>query len=147
VLSCEPVWHDYILSAEVNPRAPLVLSALRKEREKVEERFGAFLKKYGKVAVWGAGHQSFTMLAMLPDTAKISYIVDSAGFKQGRYSPITHIEVVAPQTLRKEPVDALLIMAGSYSDEIAGIAWEQYGQKNIAIFRDNVIEACAPDGQ
>jgi hypothetical protein len=137
VLSCAPVRHDYILSMEVRKREPVDLSALEDARIGTVEKFAAFFKRYDRVAVWGAGHQAFTMLAMLNDVSKIAYMVDSATFKQGRFSPVTHIPVLAPDALREDAVDGLIVMGGSYSEEIAAEAVRRYGQRNTVIFRDN----------
>lgn len=75
----------------------------------------------GKIAVWGASHQSFTILQMLGLDKNIEYIIDSAPFKQGRFSPASHILIVPPSHINDDPVDAIIIIAPTYSDEIAGI--------------------------
>ena len=88
-------------------------------------------KHGGKIAVWGASHQSFTLLQMLGLYNKIEYIIDSAPFKQGRFSPASHIRIVSPDTLNQEPVDAVIIIAPTYSDEIAGIIKSNYPDVRI----------------
>ncbi|MDL2207710.1 class I SAM-dependent methyltransferase [Desulfovibrio sp. OttesenSCG-928-M16] len=134
VLSCAPVWHDYILSAEVRKRSHITPTHFMARKAEVIQAFAHFFAQHKRVAVWGAGHQAFTLLAMVPDTNPIAYIVDSAPFKQGRYSPVTHIPVVHPEKLLSDPVRALIVIGGSYSEEIAEIASNQYKQNNIAIF-------------
>ncbi len=146
VLSCRPVWQKYILSAEVRKRPVLDMSLFRNEKEKMLTRFQEFLARYRRVALWGAGHQSFTLLAMLGEMSRtIAYIVDSAPFKQGRFSPVTHIPVTAPGALLDDPVDALLVVGGSYSREIAIIAHERYRQKNIVVFHANRLDSFPPE--
>jgi SAM-dependent methyltransferase len=145
VLSCAPVWHDYILSAEVAKRPRADLSGLRAARADAADAFAAFFARHARVAAWGAGHQAFTMLALLPDVSKIAYIADSAPFKQGRFSPVTHLPILAPEALRENPVDALIVMGAGYSDEIARIAHARYAQRNIVIFRDNRLVEYTPD--
>ena len=50
---------------------------------------------------------------------EIEYIVDSAVFKQGKYSPINHTKIVAPKFLKKNKVDLLIVMVpGIYPDEV-----------------------------
>jgi len=144
VLSCEPIWHDYILSAEVEVRPKLAIAPLVEEQTVAVERFKEVLQQYDKVAVWGAGHQAFTMLALVAEVNNIRYIADSAPFKQGRYSPVTHIPVCSSEALDSDPVDALLIMGGSYSEEIASIAWSKFGQENIYICNGNDLELFTP---
>jgi hypothetical protein len=69
-------------------------------------------------------------------------VVDSAPFKQGRYTPSTHIPIVAPDTLATDPVAAILVMAAAYSDEVATIIRKKFGSRMaIAILRDSGLEA------
>jgi hypothetical protein len=71
----------------------------------------------------------------------IRYVVDSAPFKQGRFTPATHLPIVAPEALRTDPVDAVIVMAASYSDEVAGIVREQLGPGlSVVILRGNRLE-------
>ena len=58
---------------------------------------------------------------------KVSYIIDSAPFKQGRFAPTSHLPIVAPAHFAEEPVDAILIVAPGYTEEIAGIIREKFG--------------------
>lgn len=74
-----------------------------------------------KVAVWGASHQSFTIISTLELGDKITYIIDSAAFKQGKFSPTSHVPIVSPEYCIKNPVDVIIIMAPGYSDEIISI--------------------------
>jgi hypothetical protein len=139
ILDCNLVWHDYILSAVVQVRESLDCSGLKEAKDFTVNSFKIFLSQYEQVAVWGAGHQSLTVLALLKDKYNIQYIVDSATFKQGRLSPVTQIPIVAPQTLGDSPVDALIVMGGSFSSEIAKIATQKFDQKNIFIYQDNIL--------
>lgn len=139
VLRCDSVWHGYILSAEIALRPAVDISNLAAAKNGSVASVVNFLKKFDRVAVWGAGHQSFTLLAMLGHMPQIKYIVDSAPFKQGRFSPVTHIPVVAPQALCSDPVDAVVVIGGSYSDEIAETAQSAYAQQNIVIYRNNAV--------
>ena len=53
-------------------------------------------------------------------------MMDSAPFKQGRFAPASHIPIVAPDYFRKDPADAILIVAPGYTDEIAEIIRNKY---------------------
>ena len=70
----------------------------------------------------------------------IKYIVDSAVFKQDKYSPSSHIKIVSEKELIEDPVDALIIMAGSYSDEIIKIMKLKYPFIEIAVLREFGLE-------
>jgi SAM-dependent methyltransferase len=128
IVECNEIWHDYIISAVVRKREKLDIS-----------HFNCFENQ--KVGIWGAGHQALAVIAMANLSGKIKYILDSATFKQGKYSPATHIPIVAPQTLGSDPVDAVIVMAASYSDEVAKIIKEKYNRNiKIAILRDFGLE-------
>ena len=88
-------------------------------------------KYNGRIAVWGASHQSFTILQMIDLYKNIEYIVDSAPFKQGRFSPASHIRIVPPSYIKESPVDAIIIIAPTYSDEIAGIIKSNYPEVRV----------------
>lgn len=94
-----------------------------------------------QAAIWGASHQGFTLAGTLELGEKVAYIIDSAPFKQGRFAPASHLRIVAPEQAALEPVDAILIVAPGYTDEIAGIIRQQFGT-DILIYtlRTNRIE-------
>lgn len=121
VLSCRSIWHDYIISAEVRKRIPLDVAPLERRRTAIAKALRDFIARFpvGQVAVWGAGHQALSVIALADIAGDLRYIVDSAPFKQGRYSPASHLRIVAPETLASEPVRAVIVMAASYSDEVA----------------------------
>ena len=48
----------------------------------------------------------------------IPYIVDSIEFKQGKFTPGTHIPIFPEDKLQKEKIDYLIILAWNFSDEI-----------------------------
>ena len=73
------------------------------------------------MAIWGASHQGLTLLSTTALKDAVSYIIDSAPFKQGLYSPASHVLIVPPEHFQEELVDEILIVAPGYTDEIAGI--------------------------
>jgi SAM-dependent methyltransferase len=131
VLECRPVWHDYILSAIVKKKNPVSMNDAALHLEKLKKEINAYInrfrKKGQKVAIWGAGHQAFTVMSVCGLGRKIAYVVDSAQFKQEKYTPATHIPIVAPDALDNNPVNSVIVMAGSYSGEIAEIIKKNYG--------------------
>ena len=71
-----------------------------------------------KIAVWGAGHRTLALLS-IAKISEISFIVDSADFKQGKYSPVMHSKIVSPEVLEKSDVDIIIVMVpGLYPDEV-----------------------------
>lgn len=76
---------------------------------------------------------------------KIEYIIDSAPFKQGKYAPASHIPIISPADALLHSVDAIIIMAPGYTDEIAAIIKRDFGQgteiavmkaKNLQMYED-----------
>jgi len=133
----------YVLSAIVRKRGRLDISGFREEQQRLTTELQTYLTGFGarRVAVWGAGHQAFATIAMTGIASEIRYVVDSAPFKQGRFTPATHLPILAPEALRTDPVDAVIVMAASYSDEVAGIVREQFGPGlSVVILRENRLE-------
>ena len=143
ILECTEVWHEYIISAVVRKRARLDLGQFHHHQTKLKRAIDEFTNQFGqsKVAIWGAGHQAFALLSLLDMADKIRYVVDSAVFKQGRFTPATHIPIVPPETLETDPVDAVIVMAASYSDEVARIIRERFDKElKVSIVRDFGLE-------
>ncbi len=143
VIDIEEVWHNYILSAIVKKRVCLDLKLFERCRQNLQGDILSYLSQYppNKVAVWGAGHQALAVLALTELAGKIRYVIDSAPFKQGRYTPATHIPIVSPSALDDDPVKAIIVMAASYNDEVVGIIRRKYGNAlNIAVLRENRLD-------
>ncbi len=143
VVECQEVWHDYIISAIVKKRRKLDLSHFHEAQEQLTNEIENYLRRFKdkRVAIWGAGHQAFAIIALLDLADKIKYVVDSAPFKQYKYTPASHIAILPPSVLQNEPVDAVIIMAASYSDEVAKIIRQKFSSNmDIAILRNKVLE-------
>ena len=94
-----------------------------------------------KAAIWGAGQQALAVISLMNLADQIKYVVDSATFKQGKYTPATHVRIVSPDALDSDPVDAIIVMAASYSDEVARIIRQKFDRNiNISILRDFGLE-------
>ena len=143
VVECNEVWHNYIISAVVRKNHKLDMSEFNKYKSKLNNHINEYIGRFkdGKVAIWGASHQAFAVMALADLFGKVEFVVDSAVFKQGKYTPATHIPIVPPETLKSDPVDAVIVMASSYSDEVAMILRRDFGgQVDVAILRDYGLE-------
>lgn len=141
VIECKAVWYDYIISAIIRKRKKLNISHFHSYQAKLKNEIEEYIGGFEKVAVWGAGHQALAVISLINLGDKIRYVVDSAPFKQGRYTPSTHLPIVSPDRLHSDPVDAVIVMAASYSDEVAKIIQQRFdGNINIAILRDFGLE-------
>lgn len=125
VLDLKVIWHDYIISAVVRKRKKLDLLPMERQRKKLYDIVHEYVKKCEekglKIAAWGAGHQALATIALLELDKHLSVVLDSADFKQNLYTPATHIPVVAPDKIKELGIGAVIIMAGSYSEEIGRI--------------------------
>lgn len=144
VIECYPVWHDYCLAAIVKKRNILKLDVFYEKMNDLSWQVNSYIEgiqsKGGKVAVWGAGHQALAFISLCGIGEKIEFIVDSATFKQGKYTPATHLRIVPPVELRNRNIDAVIVMAASYSDEVAGILKNDFKGIEVVILRDNGLE-------
>jgi len=143
ILECNVIWHDYIISAIVRKRGKIPFNHFYEKQEKIKKEIKEYIQKFGdkKVGVWGAGHQALAIISMTDIKDNIKYVIDSAKFKQNKYTPASHIPIVSPEILRYDSVDAIIIIAGSYSDEVTRIIKERYSSEiNVAILRDFGLE-------
>lgn len=142
ILRCSQEFHEYILSAVVRKRGPVDLSDFNRQKAEIKVQVHQYVSRFDKVAVWGAGHQALAALSLLDLKEKIRYVVDAAPFKQGKFTPATHIPIVPPEALDSDPVNAIIVMAAGYSDEVAGIIRRKHGgAMAVSILRDFGLEA------
>ncbi len=143
VIECKPVWHEYILSATVIKRRQLDMTEFKNEIERVSKQFDDFIgpMKKEQVAIWGAGHQSLAMISILSLQDRVCCVLDSAEFKQGKFTPASHLPIFSPESLKSSSIRMLIIMAASYSDEVSKIVDQKYSElTNVAIYRETGLE-------
>ena len=142
VRSISTVWSDYIISAEVVRRSATDLSGCGETARRIRTELFDFISRHRKCAIWGVGHQALTTLALAGITAQeIAFAVDSSPAKQGRFTYATHIPIYAPEAIVSCGADAVLVACGGYSDEVAAIVRERFGQNiALAILRENKLE-------
>lgn len=94
-----------------------------------------------RVGIWGASHQGFTLAATADLGEKVTYIIDSAPFKQGKFAPTSHIPIISPDAAVKDPVDTIIIIAPGYTDEIASIIRKDFPSgTTIMALKSNHLE-------
>lgn len=142
VNKCETVWNDSIISAEVRLRKNVDFSYCRLVISSLQEQLNNFLAAHKKVAFWGCGHQTMTILSVAELNAdKIRFIVDSSPAKQDCFTYATHIPIVAPDVLWKSDIDAIIISCGGYSEEVSGIINSKYpGRFKLAVLDNNKLQ-------
>ena len=146
VIECKEIWYDYIISAVVKKRERTDISRFVDYKEKVKKEINDYVDMFSekKVAIWGAGHQALAIMSMTELGDKIRYVVDDAPFKQNKFTPATHIPIVSADKLDEDPVEAIIVMAASYSDEVIKKVKKKYRQNiHLAVLRDTGIEIIA----
>lgn len=123
VMDCRETWHRYTLTAIVKKRRGVDFSDMAHLTESLKKVVGEFCEKYCAkgIAVWGAGHQALTVMAITEISDKVKYVVDSAPFKQNHFTPGTHIPIVSPDVLFSDSIGTVLVIAGSYTNEVCEI--------------------------
>jgi len=109
---------------------------------KINGYMDSILFNGGRIALWGASHLAFSVISASKTKDKISYIVDSAPFKQGKFAPASGLKIFPPQRLAEDPVDSIIILCPEYSDEIVAGIRENFSEIvcNIATFNNGGLE-------
>jgi SAM-dependent methyltransferase len=133
---------DLVAFVRVRPAADWV--GAQRGLDSVVTEIRAFIGGHARdgrsVAVWGASHQSLTLLA-LTQSEHVAYVIDSAPFKQGLFTPATHLPIVAPAHLALDPPAAILVMAAGYSDEVVrSLRDEMRYEGVVGVLRGDRIE-------
>lgn len=142
VVECNEVWHDYIISVVVKKRKLLDLSNFDKHQQKIKNEVQSYISMYdpGEVAIYGAGHQALAVMALADMRDKVKYVVDDATFKQGKYTPATHVPIVSSNSIKNNPPKAIIVMAASYSDEVVRKMLKNHEGIKLAVLRDFGLE-------
>lgn len=133
------------ISAYVRKRQMLDLTELKNNFTRLNSSIQQFIRNIksqgAEVALWGASHQGFTILSTAQLGKDIAYIIDSAPFKQGKYSPATHVPIVSPDYFFEKKVGAIIIVAPGYSEEIYKTIQSRYGTDIVvAVLRSEDLE-------
>tara|TARA_B100001996_G_scaffold377260_1_gene359618 strand:- start:409 stop:1551 length:1143 start_codon:yes stop_codon:yes gene_type:complete len=143
IIAIKTIWHDYILSVEVKKRIPISTDNFNEKYNLLNNELSDYVKRFNnkKIVIWGAGHQSLTIISLSEIANNISYIVDSAIFKQNKYTPGTNIIIKSPKQLEINKPDVIIIIAAGYSNEVKEIILKEYAFiKNIVIVREDHLE-------
>lgn len=137
------------LAIIVRKRKQLKLNRLAQNKidltEQLNEYIDNHLKLNRKVAVWGASHQGFTIIPTTHIENKIDCIIDSAPFKQGKFSPASHVEIISPSIAVQRNLGAIIIVAPGYTDEIANNIRNTFSEDvEIATIKTDKLEIIKP---
>ena len=126
-------------------RSAVDVSGLKESLDTIGREMGELTEDLNdrgkKLAIWGASHQGFTLASTTAVGRFAGYIIDSAPFKQGKYAPASHLPIVSPEHYKSSPVEAILIVAPGYTDEIASVIREKFGRNvEILALKSNHLE-------
>ena len=77
-----------------------------------------YSQESSNIVIWGAGHRSLTLISQI-NYREINYIIDSASFKQDKYSPVSRIKIVSPDILYSlQNISLILNLPGIYGEEL-----------------------------
>jgi len=100
-----------------------LLNMFKDEFAEFKEKFSAliedFRSKNKTIAAWGAGAKGVTIFSFTGmDSQSIKYVVDKDKNRWEKYMSGSLLKVVSPDTLEKDPVDAVIITASMFYKEI-----------------------------
>jgi len=144
VVACETINEDNDIEVLVRKRGALDVSPQFGEVEALLaelRRIIAERRSRGqKVAVWGAGHRTLALLS-LGGLRDVAFVVDSAKFKQGLFTPVLHLEISSPERLKMERIDLVIVMVpGLYPREVTETLARMDVGAEVAVLRGNRIE-------
>lgn len=90
------------------------------------ERLAEFARAGRRVALWGGGSKGVTFLNSTDQAGSVAAVVDINPRKQGKFVAGSGQPIVAPEALRDNPPDLVLVMNPAYMAEI-GTRLEQLG--------------------
>lgn len=144
VLECYTINEDNDIAAILKKRKAIDTSEHFRGVERLIKELQHIAADYKsqnkKIAVWGAGHRTLALLA-LSGLSDIEYVVDSAKFKQGRFTPVLHLNIVPPDYLKEKRVDLVIVMVpGLYPGEVLKTLTQMNTGVDIAVLCGNKIE-------
>jgi 2-polyprenyl-3-methyl-5-hydroxy-6-metoxy-1,4-benzoquinol methylase len=74
-------------------------------------------QKY-KIALWGAGMRGINFLSHFSNLKNLALVIDINPLRQGKYLPKSGFQVRAPEALKEQKVDVILISNATYQNEI-----------------------------
>lgn len=110
--------NDLQIIVKYNKIQPLGIDVYNRLKSSINETLSVHFSMGHVISWWGAGHRSLTLISQL-DYASISCIVDSATFKQEKFSPASRIPIVSPFYFKNNISDVLFVsLPGIYAEEV-----------------------------
>ncbi|CBN55136.1 MULTISPECIES: class I SAM-dependent methyltransferase [Kamptonema] len=144
VLDIKRDWGGEHIVATVQKQERESLANLQTGVDFLIQKMWDFINAYSfqgkRVAIWGASTNGVTLLS-LAQFKGIVYVVDSSPHKQNRFTPVSHWPILDPSHLKTDPVDAIMVMATRFTDEIVNQIKTEIGfTGTIAVLKGNSLE-------
>lgn len=143
VLETRTGLQDQFLIAIIRPARELFNSSLSSSRDSslamLRTWYDEKLATGQSVAFWGAGYKSLATISEA-NLNGVRYVVDSDPAKHGRFTPGSHLPIVAPSKLASDPVQAIVLAAVAYKAEILKQIRDDLGYRGEVIALDKGLE-------
>ena len=88
---------------------------------------------YNTKNLTGSSISSFKLISLNNNN-----LISREDFKQNKFTPASHIPIVAPSKIHSYDIEAVIVMAASYSNEVVKILRKDYKYNfSIAVFKEN----------
>lgn len=143
VISCnETFGGDYLeLWVRWEPNATSHLTKMSRSQAAVSKQIGKFIKSNHKVAVFGAGAKTLSVLATLDlkTLDRVMCVIDDDPHKWNKFIPNSGVPVIGSEKVKEFAPENVLILALSYIDEIATKVKKHLPAANIFTVKNNII--------
>lgn len=92
-----------------------------------------------KLVFWGAGYKSIAAIAEM-NLSGIECVVDSDPLKAGKFIPVSHLEIKSPQSVNFSTVDAVILVAVAYREEIVLQLRQRIGFSGVIVACGDQLE-------
>jgi hypothetical protein len=106
-----------IIRVPMPQEMPAVQKAVDGLSREIEQFIGSCKARGEVVAIWGAGGKGLSVMSAV-DVSQVDVLVDGDPHKQGLYSPVSHLRAQTPEVLTEMRVDAIIVPALAYRNEI-----------------------------
>ena len=94
-------------------------AAVTRLKEELLRTLGTLKGQGKRIAAYGASAKGSTLLNYFGiGREMVEFVVDRSTVKQGRYTPGTHLPILAPAALLERRPDYLLLLSWNFADEI-----------------------------
>jgi len=136
------MFDEYVVAYVINSPYP-DLQDIAKTANSLAHELREFVSSHRrrgeKVAVWGAGGKGLVSLATA-GIFDIDLLVDSDPNKLGLLTPITHLQVQAPEALNGSECAAIIVTAMAYKQEITRMLIEDLGFRGRIAYLGHHLE-------